>query len=174
MKREELKAYWGGAAFDYYEKEEVDKVMDVMEKDNADLRHNLEDYKWENADLKNRVKELEGTRSKMYDANKLMNARIKELEQALDMASDPALHPTCADCDKCQPKWIAVKDKLPEEGETIYGVGRFLSGLFVLSNEEWYTREEFDDGLDEETLGYDIDAIDYWMKKPLPPSIEEK
>lgn len=30
-----------------------------------------------------------------------MEKRIKELEQALDMASDPALHPTCADCDKC-------------------------------------------------------------------------
>lgn len=76
---------------EYYFKNQADSVMDAMEKDNQDLRHNLEDWKVENEGLKQRIKELEEQCIK-YQAE-LMN-------------SDPALNDT--------PKWISVEDRLPE------------------------------------------------------------
>lgn len=70
-------------------------------------------------------------------------------------------------------KWIRVKDSPPKEGEIIYGTGKFIEGLFVLHNEEWYTKEEYDDYVFEETHGFNIDAIDFWMEKPKKPTTED-
>lgn len=84
-----------------YDKDEADSVMDAMENDNADLRHNLEDWKCENEALKQQIRILENDKEEMYEANLVQQARIKELEEKLAMKLDPALHPTCADCDKC-------------------------------------------------------------------------
>lgn len=90
---------------------------------------------------------------KVMDA---MEARIKELEESL-------------------PKWISVKDRLPEEGVFVYAVGQHLEGLLCFKENEWYTKEEVEDEPDSywELCGYDKDAIDYWMEKPLPPTTEE-
>lgn len=89
-----------------------------------------------------------------------MQKRIKELEATISKM-------------KTTQKWIRVKDSLPKEGEIIYGAGKFIEGLFVLQNEEWYTKEEYDDYVFEETHGYNIDAIDFWMEKPKKPTTEE-
>lgn len=63
-----------------YIKEEADKVMNAMKKDNKDLRHNLEDWKAENEALKQRVKELE-------KQNNVLNAEYDLLKSASEESS---------------------------------------------------------------------------------------
>lgn len=186
-----------------YLKNQADKVMDVMEARIKELENLLKakqaDYDVRKgisesqekriAELEAKIKELEEENKHLedyidaYQKSEALNIekldkkddRIKELEQALSMASDPALHPTCNDCDKCQPKWVSVKDRLPEEGVFVYAVGQHLEGLFCFKENEWYTKEEVEDEPNSywEVQGYDKDAIDYWMEKPLPPTTED-
>lgn len=69
------------------------------------------------------------------------------------------------------PGWVAVKDRLPEEGVLVYAVGKHLEGLFCFKENEWYEKDAVEDEPDSywEVQGYVKDAIDYWMEKPLPP-----
>lgn len=107
----------------------------------------------------------------VYDKDKAdavmdaMEQRIKELEQALSMASDPALHPTCADCDKCQPKWISVKDRLPEENKKVLvsNPSAHTSKIAWKYRGHWF----FD-------TNCDILEPTHWQPLPPPPTTEEK
>ena len=95
MKREELKTYTSCELYDKnsdefkvgeaFLKEEADKMMDAMEKDNKDLRHNLEDYKCENEALKQRINDLEFSYKEYTCENIAYSKRIKELESDLSM-----------------------------------------------------------------------------------------
>jgi len=128
------------------EKLNVAKMPDALEKELSNLR---QDYR--------KISELY-----IAEQNKCghLEARIKELEEAISKMETTQ-------------KWISVKDRPPKEGEIIYGAGKFLKGLFVLQNEEWYTKEEYDDFAFEETHGYNIDAIDFWTDPPKPPTTED-
>lgn len=73
--------------------------------------------------------------------DKLQN-HIKELEEKLAMKLDPALHPTCADCDKCsvviskmettESKWNSVKNGVPTHDRAVAVFPPFKS---------WYTED---------------------------------
>lgn len=102
------------------------------------------------------------------EAGDKLEAIVKQQEQRID-----ELKATISKMETTQ-KWVRVKDSLPKEGEVIYGAGKFIEGLFVLQNEEWYTKEEYDDFAYEEAHGYNIDAIDFWMEKPKKPTTEGK
>lgn len=94
MKREELEIYWGSAECvpdRVYEKEEADSVMDAMERRIARLAALVEGFKKNSLIL-----------GEMYHKRLAQEqARIKELEEKLEMKLDPALYPNCNDCDKC-------------------------------------------------------------------------
>lgn len=136
----------------------------------------------ENQQLRSRIKELENN---LYGSRGISTRLLNRINNF--RSTDPKATDLIDDCYKCihqqmetiskmettTPKWISVKDNLPAEGKIIYGVGKFIEGLFVLQNEEWYTKEEYDDGVCEETNGYDIDAIDFWIEKPKLPTTEE-
>lgn len=66
-----------------------------------------------------------------------------------------------AGVEAAQPKWISVKDRLPEEGETVLCYYESdLMGVCTRLHEIW-----------EDSYGYweSDDAITHWMPMPEPP-----
>lgn len=165
MKREDLEAREFGliiasSNFPFYAAPEADAVMDAMEARIKELEHKLYGSSGQSTRLLNRINNFRSTDSKATD---LIEDCYKCIHQ--QMATISKMETT--------QKWIRAKDSLPKEGEIIYGAGKFIEGLFVLQNEEWYTKEEYDDYVFEETHGYNIDAIDFWMEKPKKPTTED-
>lgn len=150
-------------------KDEVDKIMNAMERRIARLTALVEGWKKNSVVLGEMYhKRLEDVQNTMATENVdlgmenfKLKERIKELEATISKM-------------ETNQKWVRVKDSLPKEGEVIYGYGKFIEGLFVLQNKEWYTKEEYDDYAFEESHGYDIDAIDFWIEKPKKPTTDEK
>lgn len=153
------------------------------------LKYNevLNDINDENEKLKGELKSLRYNLDDWNNKADTMEARVKELEVKLNdkeqcckwCSNDSriaGLNKRIAELESQLPKWISVKYRLPEEGVFVYAVGKHLEGLLCFKENEWYTKEEVEDEPDSywELCGYDKDAIDYWMEKPLPPTTEEK
>lgn len=143
--RENLKTYTSSEL--YYKSADEFKVGEAYLKEEADkVMDNLE------AQVKN-----------LQTANAELIKRVQSLEDK------------CNELESQLPKWISTSDRLPKEGVFVYAVGKHLEGLLCFKENEWYTKEEVEDEPDSywEVCGYDKDAIDYWMEKPLPPTTEE-
>lgn len=75
---------------------------------------------------------------------------------------------------KFKEEWYALEDAKPDEGVLVYVVGKFVEGLYLLQDNEWYSKEEVDNDPEDyaSCVGLDYDAVTWWRTKPIPPSIE--
>lgn len=173
--REKLEAQticaYGGDG-EMYEKEDADKVMDAMERRIARLTALVEGWKRNSVELSNayrkrlamehdRIKELEKSNDVLnaeYDLLKSASEeKIKELESQL-------------------PKWISVKDRLPNEKEQYKllwvahvrmdnTIKYMYEASFDCETKEFYTENDWGDKT------FVSPAI--WMVVPPPPTTEE-
>lgn len=140
MKREDLevKELLNGDGFGY-PKEAADKVMDAMEAALKNKQRCLDKLISENYELRCKLREYEtcGTFKEMCKS-------IKELESQL-------------------PKWISVKDRLPEDGACVLCSNGFgVQSIAIYSNRLGF----YNDGDDV--------WVTHWQPLPPPPTTEEK
>lgn len=98
--------------------------------------------------------------------------RNKYIEQ---LESTQKKHETCIKhLESTQEIWYALEDAKPDEGVLVYVVGKFVEGLYLLQDNEWYSKEEVEDDPDDyaSCVGLDYDSVTWWRTKPIPPSIE--
>lgn len=67
-------------------------------------------------------------------------------------------------------EWHRIEEMLPEYGKIVYVYGKYIEGLYVLNNDQWYSLDEVKSD-DEyfESAGYDLDAVIAWREKPQVP-----
>lgn len=151
----------------YYYKSQADSVMDAMEQ-------RIKELEEENKHLDDYLDAYQKSEALNIEKLDKKDERIKELEEKLAMKLDPALHPTCADCDKCSvviskmetttPKWISVKDRLPKEGEEV--IAFYTSWKHKYQQVAMFESGEFID------LGGCALSPTHWMELPPPPKTE--
>lgn len=104
-------------------------------------------------DYRQRINELEETKSKMYDSNQLMNANIKELEATISKLETAA------------PKWISLKDRLPYSMERVLVCttrGTFAPATYSPLTNSWIEHGQL------------LGKVTHWMPLPSSPTTEEK
>lgn len=156
----------------------LEDVQNTMATENVDL--GMENFK-----LKERVKELEMQNDVLnaeYDFLKSASEeKIKELEtqcikyQAELMNNNPALNPTISKMETTTPKWISVKDRLPEE-EKPYIL--YVKGHQGVGDEQMIvywdaSRRDFCVGEEGWPIDDEYSEVTHWMQLPPPPTTEE-
>lgn len=154
MKREELEEI-PMIGWECYDKEKADSVMDEMEKQIRTLENDKEEMYEANLVLQARIKELEkdnkDLRHNLEDwkaENEALKQRIKELEAAISKMETTQ-------------KWISVKDRKPPKGQHVL-IARNHRSLYPIDVVCWI----------EDYITHDI--VTHWMPLPPPPTTEEK
>lgn len=152
MKREDLEAREFGliiasSNFPFYAAPEADAVMDAMEARIKELEHKLYGSSGQSTRLLNRINNFRSTDSKATD---LIEDLYKCIHQQMA---------TISKMETTTPKWISVKDRLPESDATQY----------LVYNEK---TKEYGESFFSLILKRFQFHVTHWMPLPPPPTTE--